>query len=140
MSSPSFTTAPIRAPLDIVGSHGITRWSTAIVFMLVALITNVNFAILPGVAKGNPGSIDIRAKSPPTKHNPCGPWTNRPPLNINLQQSAPRIIALVPVWQPLHRKRLIEIYSLIYSDKANFILLIINISLIYGKLYKPYQQ
>ena len=89
--------APIRAPLDNVGSQGITRWSTAIVFMFVVLITIVSFAILPGLAKGNPGCIDLRAKSPPIKHRPCGPKTSLPPLNINLQQSEPRMIALVPV-------------------------------------------
>ena len=65
--------------------------------MLVVLITIVNCAILPGFAKGNPGCIDLRAKSPPTRHKPCGPKISRPPLKINLQQSDPVIIAFVPV-------------------------------------------
>jgi hypothetical protein len=62
----------------------------------------VSCAMLPGLAKGNPGCIDLLAKSPPTKHSPCGPKTSLPPLNINLQQSDPRIIALVPVWHPIN--------------------------------------
>ena len=101
-SSRSFTIAPIRAPLETVGSQGMTRWSTATVFILVVFITIVSCATLPGLDNGNPGCIDLRAKSPPTKHKPCGPKTNLPPLKMNLQQSDPLIIALVPVWHPFN--------------------------------------
>ena len=69
--------------------------------MLVVLITIVSWAILPGLASGKPGWIDLRAKSPPTRHNPWGPKTSRPPLKINLQQSDPVMIAFVPVWHPI---------------------------------------
>ena len=62
--------APTSAPLDTVGSQGITRWSVATVFILVVFITIVSCAILPGLAKGKPGCIDLLAKSPPTKHRP----------------------------------------------------------------------
>ena len=74
----------------------------------------VSFAILPGLANGNPGCIDLLAKSPPTKHNPCGPKTSLPPLNINLQQSDPRIIAFVPVWHPINYNNFFRLLTIFY--------------------------
>ena len=70
-------------------------------FMFVVLMTMVSWAILPGLANGNPGCMDLRAKSPPTRHKPWGPKTSRPPLKMNRQQSDPLIIAFVPVWHPV---------------------------------------